>query len=71
MIELIKSNGKVFTVNPQHIVTVEEYSDKETVITLVGKKTYVVKDSVSDVNAKIKAAAQHEAPESPKTETEK
>lgn len=37
MIELIKSNGKVFTVNPQHIVTVEEYSDKETVITLVEK----------------------------------
>ncbi|MBE4908722.1 flagellar FlbD family protein [Bacillus luteolus] len=52
MIKLTRLNGKPFTLNAIYIEQVESFPD--TTITLTNGKKFVVKESVDDVNLKVR-----------------
>lgn len=53
MIDVTRLNGKVFTVNVDHIQTVEETPD--TVITLYNGTKFVVKENSEEIKQKVVA----------------
>ena len=53
MIEVTRLNGEAFVLNADLIETVEARPD--TVITLVNRRRYVVRESISDVVARVVA----------------